>query len=89
MTALTRWGLGGRMGDGRQWTTWLHVDDFLRAVDALVDPDTSIGRLTGRVHVCSPEPCTNAQLMAALRRACRRPAWAPPSPRWAIRLGAP
>lgn len=89
MTAVTRWGLGGRMGSGRQWTTWLHIDDFLRAVDALAVPDSDPGRLTGPVHVCSPEPCTNAQLMATLRRACRRPSWAPPTPRWAIRLGAP
>ena len=89
MTGLARWGLGGRMGDGRQWTTWLHIDDFLRAVDALADPSAETGRLTGPVHVCSPEPCTNAELMAALRRACHRPSSAPPSPRWAIRLGAP
>jgi NAD dependent epimerase/dehydratase family enzyme len=89
MSGLTRWGLGGRMGDGRQWTTWLHIGDFLRAVDALADPSTEAGRLTGPVHVCAPEPCTNDQLMAALRHACRRPSWAPPSPRWAIRLGAP
>lgn len=89
MTAVTRWGLGGRMGSGRQWTTWLHIDDFLAAVDALADPHEATGELTGVVHVCSPEPCTNADLMAALRRACRRPGWAPPTPSWAIRLGAP
>lgn len=89
LTSVTRWGLGGAIAGGRQWTTWMHIDDFQAAVDALADEDGIARGLEGPVHVCSPEPVRNSELMAALRRACHRPSWAPPTPRFAVRIGAP
>ncbi|MGZ5388990.1 MAG: DUF1731 domain-containing protein [Aeromicrobium sp.] len=89
LTSVTRWGLGGAIAGGRQWTTWMHIDDFLAAVDALSDDDGIARGLEGPVHVCSPAPVRNSELMAALRRACHRPSWAPPTPRFAVRIGAP
>jgi uncharacterized protein len=80
---LARWGLGGRIASGRQWISWLHGDDFRVAVQWLLETST----LSGVVHVTAPEPVPNAQLMAALRRAVRRPA-APPTPALLVRTGA-
>lgn len=83
LSGLVRWGLGGRIASGRQWVSWLHVQDYLAIVRrALDDP-----AMSGIVHATSPTPVTNAELMAALRRALRRPP-APPTPAWAVRVGA-
>jgi uncharacterized protein (TIGR01777 family) len=84
LTGLVRLGLGGRIGSGRQWVSWLHAEDFLAIVRrALEDPV-----LAGVVHATSPEPVRNAELMATLRRVLHRPP-APPTPAALVRLGAP
>jgi uncharacterized protein len=83
LTGLVRWGLGGRVGSGRQWTSWLHIADLLAIVRRCLDDP----QLSGVVHATSPEPVRNADLMAALRRALRRPP-APPTPKPLVRLGA-
>ena len=81
---LTRWGLGGRIGDGRQWTSWIHVADWLAVVRHVLEPSSA---LAGVGHATGPEPVTNRELMAALRRTLRRPT-APPTPRLLVRAGA-
>ncbi|HEX6931081.1 MAG TPA: TIGR01777 family oxidoreductase [Streptosporangiaceae bacterium] len=83
LSALTRWGLGGRIGTGNQWISWLHIDDFLAIVRFCLDD----AGLAGVIHATSPEPVTNADFMAAFRRSLGRPA-APPTPAWLLRLGA-
>jgi uncharacterized protein len=83
LTWLTRLGLGGRIGSGRQWVSWLHIADFLAIIRYCLDDET----LAGVIHATSPEPVRNSELMAAFRRAWDRPA-APPTPRWLVRLGA-
>jgi uncharacterized protein len=83
LSALARWGLGGRMGRGAQWVSWLHIADFLAIIRFCLDD----AGLAGVVHAASPEPVRNAELMAAFRRCWGRPA-APPVPAWALRLGA-
>ena len=84
LTRITRWGLGGRIGTGRQWVSWIHVDDFRAAIRHVIADQS----MTGVVHVTSPEPVRNRDLMAGLRTALHRP-WAPPTPRLLVRLGAP
>lgn len=67
---LFRAGLGGRLGSGRQWTSWVSIDDEVRAICfALEHP-----ALVGPVNVTSPAPVTNRDFTAALGRALRRPA---------------
>jgi uncharacterized protein (TIGR01777 family) len=85
LRSLARWGLGGRVGPGTQWVSWLHIDDWLAIVRLLLAPDDPA--LSGIVHATGPQPVRNAELMAALRRSAHRPA-APPTPAMLVRLGA-
>lgn len=83
LASLTRRGLGGRIGSGRQWVSWLHIADFLKIVRYALDtPDVS-----GVVHVTSPNPVSNRDLMQALRHVLHRPA-TPPTPATLVRVGA-
>lgn len=83
LAGLVRWGLGGRIASGRQWVSWIHISDFLSAVRRALDDDS----LNGVVHVTSPNPVRNAELMATLRKVLHRPP-APPTPAALVRLGA-
>lgn len=87
LTGVVRWGLGGRIASGRQWFSWIHIDDWLRVAVQALEGDGAAGDLTGVVHATSPTPVRNAELMRVLRRVLRRPA-APPTPAWAVRAGA-
>lgn len=80
---VTKWGLGGTVGSGRQWVSWIHQHDLNRIICAAVDDE----RFRGAYMVTSPNPVTNRVFMRALRRAHRRP-WSPPAPALAVRLAA-
>lgn len=76
-----RLGLGGRIGSGRQWFSWVHLDDAVAlALRALED-----ARLGGPLNVVAPEPVRNADFTRAVARALRRPALLP-APAFAVRL---
>jgi NAD dependent epimerase/dehydratase family enzyme len=83
LVRLTKLGLGGRISTGEQWISWIHIDDFLRAVWFIRDHDD----ITSIVHVTAPNPIQNRDLMATLRTALRRP-WSPRSPKPLVHLGA-
>ncbi len=76
-----RFGLGGRLGSGQQYVSWISLDDAVGAIHHAIMDDN----LDQPVNVVAPEPVTNAQLTAALGRVLRRPAFAP-VPRPAARL---
>ena len=80
---LTRWFLGGRVGDGRQFISWIHIADlnqmFLWAIER--------NEVAGVFNAASLNPVTNAELMRDLRRALHRP-WSPPVPKWTLPFGA-
>src|SRR5882757_4040477 len=82
LAGLARWGLGGRIGNGRQWISWIHIADWLAIVRLALD-----GPLKGVVIAAAPQAVRNAELMAELRRAVRRPP-APPTPAFVVKLGA-
>lgn len=72
---LFRLGLGGRLGDGHQWVSWITLTDEVGAVvRAITDPG-----LRGPVNAAAPQPVTNAELTRAIARAVHRPAvlWVP------------
>ena len=62
---LVRARLGGKAGDGRQWMSWIHAVDFVRAVGWLIDHE----EIDGVVNVAAPNPMINADFMAAIRDA--------------------
>lgn len=76
-----RLGLGGRLGSGRQWWSWVALDDAVAALVHLVDHDGP----DGGVNVTSPEPVRNADFTRVLGRVLHRPAIAPVPP-FAARL---
>lgn len=73
--------LGSRLGDGRQWMSWIHCEDYLNAVLALLD-DTSAA---GPYNLTAPQPVTNADFTRSLSRAVHRPALFV-APAWLLRL---
>jgi uncharacterized protein (TIGR01777 family) len=68
LVRLVRLGLGGSIAGGRQFISWIHERDFLRAIERLLADD----RLTGPVNLAAPHPLPQGQFMAELRRACGR-----------------
>ena len=69
LSGLARRGLGGRMGDGRQFVSWIHDQDFARALDWMIAQDATHEALDGAVNLAAPNPIPNAEFMAALRKA--------------------
>lgn len=72
MMPLFKMGLGGRLGNGKQWWSWITLHDEIKAISYLLEAD-----LEGPVNLTSPNPVTNAEFTAALARALRRPALFP------------
>jgi uncharacterized protein len=77
---LFRFGLGGRLGSGRQWLPWIAIDDEVSAIVHLLTADVE-----GPVNLCSPEPVTNATFTEVLGRVLGRPTVVP-VPRFGPRL---
>lgn len=76
-----RLGLGGRLGNGRQYLGWISLADAVRAAHHLLEHPG----LSGPFNAVSPHPCTNAEFTRALGQALRRPTLLP-VPAWAARL---
>ncbi len=70
-----RWGLGGVVGRGRQWWSWISLGDEIRALLHLIDSDVA-----GPVNLVAPEPTTHRGFIKALGRALRRPTVLPIPP---------
>ena len=70
---LVRFGLGGTAADGRQYLSWIHDQDFVRAIYWLIEHED----MAGAVNVAAPEPLPNAVFMRVLRQA------------WGTRIGLP
>lgn len=84
MKPLFKLALGGRLGNGRQYMPWIHIEDQTAAIRHLLEHDT----VTGAVNVCSPNPVTNLEFTAALARTVRRPApWFAPAPLLKVAVG--
>lgn len=81
MLPLFRMGLGGRLGSGRQWMSWISLPDLVAAtLFVLYTPS-----LSGPINLTSPNPVTNAEFTRALSQCLRRPAVLP-APAFALRI---
>jgi uncharacterized protein len=83
LLGLARHGLGGRAGHGRQFMSWIHYQDFIAAVQWLIDRDD----IEGAVNVASPNPLPNAEFMRVFREACGA-SFGLPTSRWMLEIGA-
>lgn len=83
MLPIFRLGMGGRLGNGRQYVSWVSLDDAVRAVVFLMSSES----LAGPLNVTAPEPVTNARFAQALAQAVHRPAILP-VPKFALRIMA-
>jgi uncharacterized protein len=72
MVPLFKAGVGGRLGNGQQWWSWITLRDEIRAILHLLNSD-----IDGPVNLVSPNPVTNQEFTAALARALHRPALFP------------
>jgi uncharacterized protein (TIGR01777 family) len=83
LLSLVRYGLGGTAGDGRQFVSWIHFEDFIRAVRWVIERE----ELDGAVNIAAPNPVSNRVFMQDLRAA-----WGArvglPAARWMLELGA-
>ncbi len=83
MLRLGRLGLGGCMAGGGQFVSWIHQEDFCRAVGWIIEHED----INGAVNLAAPNPVTNAEFMGTIRRVCRAP-FGLPAPRWLLEIGA-
>lgn len=80
MLPLFRFGLGGKLGSGKQWWSWITLHDVIRAITFSLEHP-----IEGPVNLTSPNPVTNLEFTAALARAMHRPALFP-APAFALKL---
>jgi uncharacterized protein (TIGR01777 family) len=72
MLPLFRLGLGGKLGSGKQWWSWITLHDVIRAISFILD-----SKIEGPVNLTAPNPVTNQEFTSALARAMHRPALFP------------
>ena len=69
---LFKLGAGGRMGSGRQWQSWISIDDEIAAIEHLLTSS-----VTGAVNLTAPTPVTQAEFTKTLARVLKRPSFVP------------
>jgi uncharacterized protein (TIGR01777 family) len=80
---LVRLGLGGKLGNGRQFVSWIHEADYCRAVEWLINHDN----ISGVVNLAAPGPLPNHEMMKILRQICHVP-FGLPAASWMLEVGA-
>jgi uncharacterized protein (TIGR01777 family) len=76
-----KWLVGGQMGSGRQWFSWIHIADLLSGLIFMLEN----AKIRGPVNLCSPVPVTSGELARTLGAVLGRPAVIP-APSFALRL---
>ena len=80
MLPIFRFGLGGKLSNGKQWWSWITLHDQIRAIAFLLE-----NKVSGPVNLTSPNPVTNTEFTAGLARAMHRPALFP-VPAFALKI---
>lgn len=82
MNRLAKLWLGGKQGSGKQMMSWIHIEDFVSAVDHIVHSE-----INGSVNMGTPSPVSNAEFMLAIRKANGR-SFGFPTPEFLLKIGA-
>lgn len=80
---LTRFGLGGKQGNGKQWVSWIHEADVVNMIEWIATHE----QMEGIINCTSPTPLKNNELMQIIRKELNMPIGLP-SPAWLLELGA-
>jgi len=80
---LTRWFLGGTQGNGKQFLSWIHIEDFCKAVNFIVNNQ----QIVGPINVVNPKAVSNEKFMKLMRKSLKRP-FGINQPKWLLELGA-
>ena len=81
MVPLFKWGVGGKLGSGKQWMAWIHVDDLV----SLICWSLTHSTIAGPVNATAPNPVRNSEFTKTLASAVGRPAILP-APKFGLRL---
>ena len=81
LTRPIRWGVGAPLGSGRQWQSWIHLNDLVSIFRFALNH-----RLEGTFNAVAPNPVTNQKLTAEAAAVLQRPLWLPKVPSWALKL---
>ena len=81
MLPLFKYFLGGPLGNGRQWFSWVHMQDLAEAFIFLLQHT----EISGAVNLCSPQPVRNSELGKAIGKVMHRPSFMP-APGFMIKL---
>lgn len=77
-----RWGIGAPIGNGKQWMSWIHLDDLCRLFIAALENN----KWHGVYNAVAPTPVTNTELTRQIANVLQRPLWLPVIPAFALRL---
>ncbi len=80
---LTRFFVGGQVGNGRQYVSWLHIEDMNRIFLGAIEEQA----YEGIYNATGPNPVMNSEFMRTLRQTLKRP-WSPPAPAFAVHMGS-
>ena len=80
---LLKFGLGGKQGNGKQWYSWIHIEDTCRIIEWMYDHT----EMEGVYNLSSPGPVTNNEFMKTLRKTTGHK-FGLPAQEWMLRLGA-
>jgi uncharacterized protein len=82
LKTITRLGLGGQQGNGRQKMSWVHVEDFCRAVEFIINDE----KINGEINISAPNPIDNQSFMKILKDKLKVP-FGIPSPTFLLEIG--
>lgn len=83
LAGLTKRFLGGAVGNGKQYISWIHLADLAQMFVEAIERETLIGVFNGTASA----PVMNKEFMRELRRVLHRP-WSPPAPEWMVKIGS-
>jgi len=81
MKNIFKWGVGGKLGSGKQWMSWIHIDDLVQLIHHCLGND----QIEGPVNAVAPQPVRNEDFTRQLGRAMGRPTILP-APKFGLRM---